>query len=171
MSTVAMMVAMTPSGIIGVNGGMPWHYPADMRRFKSLTMGHVVIMGRRTWESLPKGLPGRRCMVLTRQGVAASGADCECYGGVDAALLSSFSDQHGEWKDPIWIIGGEETYREMGFAADVLDVTIVPEIEVPEGAHVSRFPVEVLEQFVLVCEERDGEDPRLTHHHYRKPNC
>ena len=53
---VGIIVAVSPEGIIGVDGGIPWHYSADMKRFKRITMGSTVIMGRHTWESLPKNL-------------------------------------------------------------------------------------------------------------------
>jgi dihydrofolate reductase len=60
------IVAMADNGVIGRDNGLPWHLPDDLRRFKSLTMGHAVLMGRRTWESIGRPLPGRRNLVLTR---------------------------------------------------------------------------------------------------------
>lgn len=60
------IVARATNGVIGREGALPWHLPADLRRFKALTMGHAMIMGRRTFESFPAPLPGRRHIVLTR---------------------------------------------------------------------------------------------------------
>ncbi len=71
MKTVGLIWAQSTSGVIGRAGGIPWRLPEDMARFKELTMGHTVVMGRRTWESLPpkvRPLPGRRNVVVTRQG-------------------------------------------------------------------------------------------------------
>ena len=64
--TVTIVVARAANGVIGRNGGLPWHLPADLARFKLITMGRAMIMGRRTWESLPGALPGRRHIVLSR---------------------------------------------------------------------------------------------------------
>lgn len=63
---IAIIVAMTPKGLIGKNNQIPWHLPADLQRFKKITMGHPIIMGRKTFESLPGLLPGRQHIVLTR---------------------------------------------------------------------------------------------------------
>ena len=68
MSRVAFVVAVSRNGVIGKAGGLPWHISADLKRFKAITMGKPVIMGRKTWESLPKKpLPGRPNIVITRQ--------------------------------------------------------------------------------------------------------
>ena len=63
---VTLVLARASNGVIGKDGGLPWHISADLKRFKALTMGSVMIMGRRTFESLPGVLPGRRHVVLTR---------------------------------------------------------------------------------------------------------
>lgn len=63
---IAIIVAMTPQGLIGIDNKIPWHLPADLQRFKKITMGHPIIMGRKTFESLPGLLPGRQHFVLTR---------------------------------------------------------------------------------------------------------
>ncbi|HEY6870469.1 MAG TPA: dihydrofolate reductase [Novosphingobium sp.] len=76
MSGPFIIVAAARNGVIGANGSLPWHIPADLRRFKSLTMGKAMIMGRKTFESLPGLLPGRRHIVLTRDtGWQAQGAE------------------------------------------------------------------------------------------------
>ncbi len=63
---ITLVAAVARNGTIGAAGGLPWHLPADLRRFKALTMGHTMIMGRRTFESIGRVLPGRRTIVITR---------------------------------------------------------------------------------------------------------
>ena len=68
MSEIVLVVAIADNGVIGSNGAIPWHIPEDLKRFKALTMGHTIVMGRKTWDSLPrKPLPGRVNVVVTRQ--------------------------------------------------------------------------------------------------------
>ena len=100
--SVSLIWAQTATGVIGRAGSIPWRLPADLSRFKDLTMGHTVVMGRRTWESLParvRPLPGRRNVVLSRQaGYAAEGAD------VVTSLDDALTD------DEVWVIGGAQIY-------------------------------------------------------------
>lgn len=100
---VALVVAHSANRVIGRDGGMPWHLPTDMRRFKTLTTGHAVVMGRRTYESLPaafRPLPDRRNVVLTSDaGYAAAGA--EVVTDLDAALAQD-----------CFVIGGGEIYAQ-----------------------------------------------------------
>jgi dihydrofolate reductase len=102
MGHVGLIWAQSTSGIIGRGGDIPWQLPEDQARFKQLTLGHTVVMGRRTWESLParvRPLPGRRNVVLTRQAdYVAEGA--EVVGTLERALLD----------DEAWVIGGAELY-------------------------------------------------------------
>ena len=101
--TVALIWAQSTSGVIGRGGGIPWRVPEDLARFKDLTMGHTVVMGRRTWDSLPprmRPLPGRRNVVLSRNpGFRAEGA--EVVPTLDQALSSPRT----------WVIGGAEIYH------------------------------------------------------------
>lgn len=115
--TVNLIWAQSTSGVIGRDGGIPWQVPEDMARFKELTMGHTVVMGRRTWESLPKRfrpLPGRRNVVLTRnQDYRADGAD------VVTSIGAAISDGN------TWVIGGSEIYHLALPAATRCEVTVV----------------------------------------------
>jgi dihydrofolate reductase len=99
--TVGLIWAQSTSGVIGRDGSIPWRLPEDQARFKELTMGHTVVMGRLTWESLPakvRPLPGRRNVVLTRQAdYMADGAD------VVTTLEDAVTDE-------TWVIGGEQIY-------------------------------------------------------------
>ncbi|HXB87409.1 dihydrofolate reductase [Mycobacterium sp.] len=102
MSELGLIWAQSTSGVIGRSGGIPWQLPEDLIRFKALTMGHTVVMGRRTWESLPakfRPLPGRRNVVLTHQtGFVAGGAT------VVRSLDEGLTDPD------TWVVGGEQIY-------------------------------------------------------------
>lgn len=106
MTDVGLVWAQSTSGIIGRGGDIPWRVPEDLARFKQVTMGHTVIMGRRTWESLPaavRPLPGRKNVVLSRRSdFVADGA--QVVGSLEAAL----ADCEGE--PEAWVIGGEQVY-------------------------------------------------------------
>lgn len=105
MSRIALVVAVSRNGVIGRAGGLPWHISSDLKRFKALTMGKPLIMGRKTWESLPKKpLPGRRNIVITRQAnYRAEGAVVV----VDAAAALAVAGEVEE----ISIIGGAEIFH------------------------------------------------------------
>jgi dihydrofolate reductase len=100
--TVGLIWAQSTSGVIGRDGGIPWRLPEDQARFKELTMGHTVVMGRLTWASLPatvRPLPGRRNVVVTRQ------ADYMTDG---AEVVTTLED--ALTGDETWVIGGEQIY-------------------------------------------------------------
>src|ERR1700686_3197121 len=82
---VALVVAMADNGVIGRGGGLPWHLPDDLKYFKAVTLGKPVLMGRRTFESIGKPLPGRRNLVLSRASPALP-EGVEAVGSIDAAL-------------------------------------------------------------------------------------
>lgn len=118
MTSVGLVWAEAREGVIGADGGMPWHVPEDMAHFREITGAHDVIMGRRTWESLPprfRPLPGRRNIVVTRSDAwAAEGA--ERAGSLDEALELAGDGE-------VWVIGGGMLYAEAVDRADVLEVT------------------------------------------------
>lgn len=102
---IYLAAAVASNGVIGIEGRLPWSLPEDLRRFKSLTLGHPILMGRKTWESLPKALPGRRNIVVTRTpGYRAPGAEV-----VDsfAAALSLCAKN-----ERVFVIGGERLFAE-----------------------------------------------------------
>lgn len=102
---LAVIVAIARGGVIGKHGALPWHVPEDLKLFKSVTMGHAMIMGRRTYESIGRALPGRRSIVVTRGEQAPEG--CEISKSLDEALtLARATDQ-----EPL-IIGGAKLYVE-----------------------------------------------------------
>ena len=112
----AAIVAMSHDRVIGRSGQLPWHYPEDLKRFKRLTLGTTIIMGRHTWESIgSRALPGRDNRVVTR----ATLTQVPCFTSLEAAL----SDCTGE----VWFIGGAQLYAEALRYCDFVDVTWVPD--------------------------------------------
>jgi len=113
--SVGLIWAQSTSGVIGRDGGIPWRLPEDQARFKELTLGHTVVMGRLTWESLPakvRPLPGRRNVVVSRDtGYAADGATV--VGSVEQALGDG----------DVWVIGGAQIYALALASADRCEVT------------------------------------------------
>lgn len=125
---LAAIVAMDESRVIGRNGALPWHVPADMAHFRALTKGHVVLMGRKTWDSLPltfRPLPGRINVVVSRtpeklnlpDGVLAAASPEE---GV--ALARETANQRGK---SVWVIGGAELYRALLPLCDEVHLTVI----------------------------------------------
>jgi dihydrofolate reductase len=114
---ITLIVARAQNGVIGRRGTLPWHIPADLKRFKALTMGSVMIMGRRTFESLPGLLPGRRHLVLTRDREwQAEGA--EKAGSVGEALRLAGGS-------PVSVIGGAEIFALFMPLANRIELTEV----------------------------------------------
>lgn len=130
--SLGLIWAQSPSGVIGRAGGIPWRLPEDQTRFKELTMGHTVVMGRLTWESLPskvRPLPGRRNVVVTRQAdYMAEGATV--VGSLDEALTD----------DMTWVIGGGQIYAQALPSASRCEVTEV-EVELPRADDDAVAPV------------------------------
>jgi dihydrofolate reductase len=114
---VTLIVARARNGVIGRGGKLPWHIPADHKRFKALTMGSVMVMGRKTFDSLPGVLPGRRHIVLTRdQEWSADGA--EVAHGIDEALQLAGDER-------VSVIGGAEIFAMFLPIADRVELTEV----------------------------------------------
>jgi dihydrofolate reductase len=150
---VGLIVCVNPEGVIGKAGTIPWHYKGDFRRFKRVTMDSTVIMGRATWDSLPKKpLPGRRNVVITRRPLEG----VETFASIPAALATTTG--------PVWFIGGARIYEEAMQHCDVLDVTYAP--DAVSGEDVVRFPPidpALFEAGPLLPHE---EDPALTRREY-----
>lgn len=181
---VIAIIAADPNGVIGVNNSLPWKYKADMQRFKTLTKDAVVIMGRKTFDSIPitkSGdlLPGRTIIVVTRDTTrdhtnfgsrpeVSSRPDLICY-SVEEAV--GHAPRCGGEPGNAWLIGGAEVYLHAVKAGlvDEIDFTIVPEVtDLPEGADVVKLPTDFLSEYNIVSEEVNSEDPRLIHRRYRK---
>lgn len=124
MVNVAMIVAMDEQGVIGRNNALPWRLPEDLRYFRRMTMGKPVVMGRKTWESIGRPLPGRRNIVVTRdENYQAPGADVVV--GVEQALALATDIALVDGMDEIMVIGGARLYREVLPVANRLYLTRV----------------------------------------------
>lgn len=127
---LALVVAVGPGGVIGKGGALPWHLPEDLKRFKALTLGHAVLMGRRTHLSIGRPLPGRRNLVVSRTPGAAF-AGCEVAPSLEAALALVPLD-------PLpFVIGGAALYAEALPRATHLFLT---EVERPVEGGDAFFP-------------------------------
>ncbi|MCE9544877.1 MAG: dihydrofolate reductase [Planctomycetia bacterium] len=147
---LSIIVAMAENGVIGRGGTLPWHISEDLKRFKRLTMGHAILMGRRTWDSLGRPLPGRRSIVVSRNPeFRAVGA--EVAGSLDEALRLAAGGS-SPTDDEVFVIGGASLYREALPLANRLHVTRVhaviegdtffPEFNVAEWRLVEDGPVQ-----------------------------
>lgn len=129
MTRIVLVAAVAANGIIGANGKLPWHLPEDLQHFKRVTLGHPVVMGRKTWESLKGPLPGRENIVITRQaGYQASGAAVAS--SLDAALALCAGES------VVCVIGGEQVFEE---ALPLAAGLIMTEIK-QDFAGDARFP-------------------------------
>ncbi len=120
-ANLSLVVAMAPNRAIGYRNRLPWHIPEDLQRFKQLTTGHTIIMGRRTLESLPNGpLPHRTNVIITRSPRAIAG--CEVYGSLDEALWAHRDEEE------VFVIGGASIYAQALPKANRLYLTLVDDI-------------------------------------------
>jgi dihydrofolate reductase len=121
---IVLIVAVADSGVIGANGAIPWRLKTDLRRFKSMTMGKPVVMGRKTFLSLRRPLPGRTNIVMTRDGnFRASGAVVA--NSLETAREVATGDALRRFVTEIAVIGGAEIYAQWKDCADRLEVTEV----------------------------------------------
>jgi dihydrofolate reductase len=143
--TVALIWAQAHRGVIGAEGGIPWRLPEDSARFRRVTMGGDVVMGRKTWDSLPerfRPLPGRRNIVITRDAAwSAEGAESA------ASLEDALARVHGD----AWVIGGGQIYAEAMANADLLEVT-----EIDAEAAGDTFAPGIGEEWMLEAREPDS---------------
>lgn len=128
---LTLIAAVARNGVIGRDNAIPWRIPGDLPRFKRITLGHPVIMGRRTWESLGRPLPGRRNLVISRTpGLALAGA--EVFASLAQALAACADATE------VFVIGGTEAYREALPRAQRLLLTEI-DADVDGDAHFPRF--------------------------------
>lgn len=147
--SITIIAAMSENRIIGRAGSLPWRLPADLKRFKSLTVGHTVIMGRKTFQSIGRPLPDRRSIVITRN------ADYRAEGVLIVLSLEDALSQAAD-DEEAFIIGGGELYRHALPLADRLELTIVH--AVIEGD--TSFPELDIKDWKLIGEERHEADDR-----------
>ena len=137
--TIKMIAAVSFNGIIGIDGKIPWNYPADMRHFRECTKNSTIIMGRKTFEEISKALPNRRNIVISSKPIDAQGV--ETFSNIADAIfeandISAIKPAH-DLQD-IWLIGGASIY-EAGMAyAQEIHLTLTPDIV--EGENLVKFP-------------------------------
>jgi dihydrofolate reductase len=124
MTRVTLLAAIGRNLVIGRDGSMPWHLPADLKHFKATTMGHPMVMGRKTFESIGRVLPGRRTIVVTRQADWHHPDVETAHSLVDALTLAGPADE-------VFVVGGGQVYAEAMPFAQRMILTEVPES--PEG--------------------------------------
>ncbi|QRM55909.1 dihydrofolate reductase [Sinorhizobium sp. BG8] len=158
---IVLVVAVARNGIIGRDGDLPWRLPSDLKRFKRVTMGKPIVMGRKTFTSIGRPLPGRPNIVITRDpSFAADGVSVAR--SLDEALEQAGRSAAELGVDEICIVGGGEIYRQVFAKADVIHVTEV-DAEV-EGD--TRFPDIDTTRFSRVFEEpmeRGEKDSHAMH--------
>jgi dihydrofolate reductase len=150
MTRITLVVARAANGVIGADGAMPWHLPQDLRHFKAITMGKPMVMGRKTFESLPGLLPGRRHIVLTRDaGWAAAGSEV-------ASDLAGALALAGD-VDEVCVVGGGQIYAQFMAIAHRIALT---EIDAkPEGD--THFPLAIGPEWLETArEEHSAQEGR-----------
>ncbi len=145
----SLIVAVAANGAIGREGDLPWRLPADLRHFKRLTMGHHLIIGRRTWESIGVVLPGRTMVVVTRDPAYRSGVE-----GVLVAHSLKEALRLAEGDDEVFVAGGAALYREV---FDIVDRMYVTRIDAEFEAD-TFFPDLDEDQWVVIAEEHHDPD-------------
>jgi dihydrofolate reductase len=143
MPTISLVVAYTRNRVIGRDNQMPWHLPGDLAHFKRTTLGRPILMGRKTWESIGRPLPGRQNIVITRN-AAYEAVGATVVGSLDAALAAAAD------ADEIFVIGGAEIFKDaLGRAsrlvateidADIDGDTWFPALPTNEWKEVERLP-------------------------------
>jgi dihydrofolate reductase len=156
MSKLSLIVAMARNRTIGVSNTLPWRCPEDLKHFKTLTMGHHMIMGRKTFDSIGKPLPGRTTVVVTRNN-DLSIADCVIAHSLNEAIAACAGDEE------IFIVGGAELYRQ---AVPVVDTLYITEIQqdVEGDAHFPEFDKSIWRE--ITREVRSQETPQPLEYHF-----
>ena len=132
MSKLSIIVAIAQDGVIGINNTLPWHLPEDLKRFKALTMGHHIVMGRKTYDSLGRLLPGRTTVIVTRNKNYHVEGALIAHSLPEALALCAYDDE-------VFLIGGAELYQAGLTLADKLYITEI-DLEVEGDAHFPPIP-------------------------------
>ncbi len=155
-SKISIIVAMAKNRTIGINNTLPWRCPEDLKHFKSLTMGHHMIMGRKTFDSIGKPLPGRTTVVVTRnQKLKIDG--CIVAHSLQQAIAACADDNE------IFIVGGAELYTQALPLADTLYLTEIQQ-EVKGDAHFPEFDNKEWQE--IAREQRSQDIPQALTYHF-----
>ncbi|SFP50747.1 dihydrofolate reductase [Salibacterium halotolerans] len=153
---ISFVAAMDENRVIGLNGSMPWHLPNDLKHFKQVTYGAPVIMGRKTFESIGKALPGRQNIILTSN-PSLDAAGCELVHTVEEVKVLGDGDEEKEW----FVIGGEALFEELLPHASRMHLTIIHEHFNGD----TYFPPWEEKDWHVVCEEQGHMDEKNKHPH------
>lgn len=157
--TVTIVVAMGSDGVIGVDGAMPWHLPADLAHFKRATLGHPMIMGRKTYESIGRPLPGRTTIVVTGQ------PDWSAEGVQVAASFGQALDEALALDPDVFVVGGAQIYAE-ALGHGVVDRLVVTHIDAAPAGD-TYFPDLNWSEWKVTEQEPHEGDPSFTIKTYR----
>jgi dihydrofolate reductase len=150
-SRVSLILAMSENRVIGVANGLPWHLPAELRYFRAITMGHPIIMGRKTHESIGRVLPGRRNIVVTRNPNYASGGVEVTHSLIEAIKRCADADE-------IFVIGGAPLFTEAIAHAERIYLTLVHTV-VEGDTYFQKLPPEVWREMTRVPSPADEKNP------------
>jgi dihydrofolate reductase len=151
---IAAVVAMDESRVIGINGTLPWRLPADLAHFRALTTGNVVVMGRKTWDSLPpafRPLPGRTNVVVSRTPAQLYLPDGVLRAASPEAGVAMAREEAARKGASVWIIGGAELYRSLLPVCDEVHLTVVA------GKHDGDAWLPAFESDFVHASERSGD--------------
>ncbi len=153
---ISIIVAMAKNRTIGINNTLPWRCPEDLKHFKALTMGHHMIMGRKTFDSIGKPLPGRTTVVVTRNRVLKIDGCVMAY-SLDEAIVACAKD------DEIFIVGGAELYAQALPRVDALYITEIQQ-DVAGDAHFPAFNKTDWKE--VAREQRSQSEPQPLDYHF-----
>lgn len=148
---LAFIAAVARGNVLGKNNALPWHHPEDLKHFRRTTLGHAIIQGRKTYESVGKPLPGRRNLIVSRD-PAYRAAGCEVFGTPEEAVLRARDT------DPCpYVLGGETIYRALLPLATLVHLTLIDESHDGDAFFPELDPAEWQE-----TSRRQGESAALT---------
>jgi dihydrofolate reductase len=153
---ISFLVAMDQKRTIGKDNDLPWHLPADLKYFKQVTMGHPIVMGRKTHEAIGRVLPGRENIVLTRE---------KSYTSPGCTVIHSIEDLLNidkEKDEEVFVIGGAEIFKEVFTSADRLYITLIEDVF--EGD--TYFPDFDQSEWEVVSKEKGIKDEKNPYDYY-----
>ncbi len=150
MKQLIIIAAASENNALGINNDLPWHLPKDFKRFKQLTSGHKIIMGRKTLESFPKPLPNREHIVITRNREYQPKFDCVLTYSLEEAMAYAEND------DTVFVIGGGQIYKQAMKIATKIELTRVhAKVEAD-----TFFPEIPMKEWHLITEEHHATDEK-----------
>ncbi|PLT29324.1 dihydrofolate reductase [Peribacillus deserti] len=153
---ISFLVAMDKNRVIGKDNGLPWHLPADLKYFKQVTMGHPIIMGRKTYESIGRPLPGRENIILTRN------QEYKAEGCTIIHTIEELIELEENRKVECFVIGGAEIFNLSFSIADRIYITEIDEVF--EGD--THFPEINMKEWELVSKEKGPKDDKNPYDYY-----